>query len=506
MSFPSDFRSEVLTSSGDTIDISMNRIGELDGYRLYQTSFDGRGGSILSVTHDPVGIPLTYCGYALFAIAGLMWIVRHFRFIAKAAIICVPLLCTLEAAAVPAVGPEEADAIAGRQVIFKGRIVPFSTVAREFTLKLTGDSKVGSLSAEQFLASLMLYPKEWSKERYIYVKNASLRQALGIEGKYVSPASLYVEGEYLPARLYKDGAGKLDDQIIRLDEKIALLSEAWSGALFTPLPETDVRRRSDVSIKIEVIYNRVEPMRILFMVAFLLGLLMVGAVMLHYEGLVYPVAVIFTTISLAAYLWLWIISGHVPLASAAEIMEFLAVALMMVTVFVSRRRPLLCAIGVLMSGFAALMAWLSAKDPAMTPLMPVLASPWLAVHVSVVMASYALLAMTMPMAAVAFFDVSRRESLVALSRNLLIPGIYLLGIGIILGSVWANQSWGRYWGWDPKETWALVTLLLYAVPLHGRLVPRNEPRLYCGMLLLGFLSIIMTYYGVNFLSSLHAYQ
>ena len=86
------------------------------------------------------------------------------------------------------------------------------------------------------------------------------------------------------------------------------------------------------------------------------------------------------------------------------------------------------------------------------------------------------------------------------------PGVYLLGIGIFLGAMWANVSWGRYWAWDPKETWALVTMLLYALPLHRSLGLRSRPALFHIFVALAFLSIIMTYAGVNYLPSQHAYQ
>lgn len=507
MSFPRDFRSEVQTSSGRKMDISMNRIGEMQGYRFYQTSFDGEGGSILTVAYDPYGIALTYAGYILFAISGLLWTVNHFRVRRKAWIVMLLPLCgAAEAMAVPAVSAAQGEELASRQVIFRGRIVPYSTVAHEFALKITGSATVGQLSAEQFLASLILYPQEWGGERFIYVKNEALREALGAEGKYISPSSLYRGQEYLPAKLYEDGVGPLDDQILRLDEKIALLSEAWEGTLFTPLAEQDARRRSDFSIGAEVVYNHLQPLKIYFMLTLSAGLLMMLLSIWRGGRWIYPLAVLLTLCAALLYGWLWLITGYIPLASAPQIMQFLSLALLCVTLIAARRNKLLCGCGTLMSGFIALVAWLSLKDPAMTPLMPVLSSPWLTVHVSVVMTAYALLGFTMPAALVALCSPARREELMQLCRNLLVPGVYLLGLGIFLGAVWANQSWGRYWAWDPKETWALVTMLLYALPLHRSLVPQSNKPLFFLLLILAFLSIIMTYCGVNYLSSLHAYQ
>lgn len=138
--------------------------------------------------------------------------------------------------------------------------------------------------------------------------------------------------------------------------------------------------------------------------------------------------------------------------------------------------------------------------------MPVLASPWLSVHVSLVMASYAILGFTMPAALSALLMPRHRRQLTSFAMSLLGPGTYLLGLGIITGAMWANVSWGRYWAWDPKETWALVTMLLYAVPLHRRLKLQTAPFACDLYLIFCFLSILMTYFGVNYLPSLHAYR
>ncbi len=142
--------------------------------------------------------------------------------------------------------------------------------------------------------------------------------------------------------------------------------------------------------------------------------------------------------------------------------------------------------------------------------MPVLASPLLSIHVLLVMASYALLAAIAILSGVALgvgASTPRGSAVARLCALLLYPGVFLLAAGIFVGAVWANQSWGRYWGWDPKETWALVTLLVYAFPLHGSSFPLlRRPRVLCLYLLLAFLSVLMTYFGVNhLLSGLHSY-
>ena len=138
----------------------------------------------------------------------------------------------------------------------------------------------------------------------------------------------------------------------------------------------------------------------------------------------------------------------------------------------------------LLSGFALLVSYLGQMNPQITPLMPVLVSPWLSIHVSLIMMSYALLAFIMLNGILALClrkketenhitggderEDNRVEQLTLLSRLLLYPATFFLGAGIFLGAVWANVSWGRYWAWDPKEVWALITFLVYGVAFHYR--------------------------------------
>jgi cytochrome c-type biogenesis protein CcsB len=158
-------------------------------------------------------------------------------------------------------------------------------------------------------------------------------------------------------------------------------------------------------------------------------------------------------------------------------------------------------------------------DPQITNLVPVLKSYWLVIHVSVVTASYGFLGMGALLAAInlllMFFETKKNyerfetqiNQITQIIELTLITGLYLLAAGAFLGGVWANESWGRYWGWDPKETWALVTVIVYAFIIHMRIVPGLEGRLLFNIVsLFGFSSVIMTYFGVNYyLTGLHSY-
>ena len=142
--------------------------------------------------------------------------------------------------------------------------------------------------------------------------------------------------------------------------------------------------------------------------------------------------------------------------------------------------------------------------------MPVLQSPLLSVHVMTGMCAYALFALQLLLGIYALFLKRKKEKLertTALSQLLLYPAVFLLAIGIFLGAVWANVSWGNYWSWDPKETWALITLMVYAVPFHSASIPLfRRPLGYHLYMVCAFLSVVITYFGVNYLlGGMHSY-
>jgi ABC-type transport system involved in cytochrome c biogenesis permease subunit len=192
-------------------------------------------------------------------------------------------------------------------------------------------------------------------------------------------------------------------------------------------------------------------------------------------------------------------------------MQFLALALLALTLLLCRRIRIILPFGFLLAGFALLVAWLGQRNPQITLLMPVLSSPLLSAHVSIIMMSYALLAFMMLNGLYALLagkhGSTQQLQLTLLNRLMLYPAVFLLAAGIFLGAVWANISWGKYWSWDPKETWALITLLIYAIPLHAKSLPAlQQPKWFNLYLTLAFLTVLMTYFGVNyFLGGMHSY-
>lgn len=515
MNFPKDFKSVLTTGSGDTIYISMNHIGRLENYRLYQTSYDDRGGTVLTVTHDPAGIGVTYTDFLLFAIGGIAWLLKSFwnSRLRKPSSACI-LLCFIclgsgRVSAVPAVDVAMADSLACRQVLFNGETVSFARFADKLTYKLTGRGSVAGLSPEAFVASLIKYRDEWSNVPFLKVKSHALREVLEIDGDYASVAGLYdEEGVYIPAGLYKGGDGPLDKDILALDEKIALLIDLWNGELFTPLPPDSDKLRSRFAIKSEILYHKVNPVKVLFICSILIVALILLSQIMKRNIRIFPFIAVVAILGITAYFWLWYISESVPLSATADIMEFAGVCMILLSGVAAWRKesPLLVALGMASASFLLLVALLGMEDPVISPVMPVLASPWLSIHVSLMMLAYAVLGFTLPVAISALIAERQRKRLLSLAISLLAPGVFLLGLGIITGAMWANVSWGRYWAWDPKETWSLVTLLLYSIPLHRYFKMHKLPIFFSIYLILSFLSIIMTYFGVNLLPSLHAYN
>ena len=215
----------------------------------------------------------------------------------------------------------------------------------------------------------------------------------------------------------------------------------------------------------------------------------------------------------------WYISSHAPWSDTYESLIYIGWSTLLAGLVVFRKSLLsLCASSIL-GGVIMLVAHLSFISPQITTLVPVLKSYWLSIHVSVITASYGFLGLGallgfMVLTLMIFRNDKNKErldiqirQLVAVNEISLIIGLSMLTIGNFIGGVWANESWGRYWGWDPKETWSFISIVVYAIVLHLRFIPKlNSVYVFSVASVISFASIIMTYFGVNFyLSGLHSY-
>ena len=183
----------------------------------------------------------------------------------------------------------------------------------------------------------------------------------------------------------------------------------------------------------------------------------------------------------------WCISGHIPLTSPYETLQAIALAALILSCVL----PSYSMAALLVAGSTLMVSHLCSLNPHITSIMPALDSPWLSSHVTTIMLSYCLFAL-----------LTFRPN-----RRMLVAAELLLGAGIILGGIWAKTAWGAFWQWDPKETWALVTFLVYMYPLHKVTIPWfANPKHTAAYLRIAFLTVLMTYFGCNYvLSGLHSY-
>jgi cytochrome c-type biogenesis protein CcsB len=215
----------------------------------------------------------------------------------------------------------------------------------------------------------------------------------------------------------------------------------------------------------------------------------------------------------------WYISGHAPMSNGYESMIFVSwVTLLAGLIFVNRSRYAL-ALTAILAALSLMVAGMSNMNPEITNLVPVLKSPWLTIHVAVIMAGYGFLGLAsiMGLLNVIVYSLlnnsnkSRMEEVIkqvtGVNHLTLIVGLYFMTAGVFLGGVWANESWGRYWGWDPKETWALITVLVYAFVTHMHRIPGLRGRFAFNLAsFISYSSVMMTYFGVNyFLGGMHSY-
>lgn len=288
---------------------------------------------------------------------------------------------------------------------------------------------------------------------------------------------------------------------------------------------------SEAQLRAERVYNAVPFATVLFMVNLTMGFLTLfftiwrltrreGAMRFGAVGAASLAVMLLSFLALTLCLALrWVISGTVPMSNGYETMLFMSWLIMLCSLLLCRRFGVVLTFGFIMSGLFLLVSHISQMDPQITHVMPVLNSPLLSFHVSVIMTAFALLSLTFicGLMAVALRLARGRaasrlgeqlESLRLLSDLFLYPAMAALGFGIFIGAIWANVSWGNYWGWDSKETWGLITFMVYAVSLHRSTLPfLRRPLGFHVFMVLAFMSILMTYFGVNYFlgGSMHSY-
>ena len=288
-------------------------------------------------------------------------------------------------------------------------------------------------------------------------------------------------------------------------------------------------RPSEKKIDLEISYNKIQPFQLLskyygflsvFLIIFVIWQIFNSKKWIGKTVKILSIGVvglfIFHTLSLISR---WYISGYAPWSNAYESIIFVAWATMLFGLFMGRRSALTITATTFLVAITLGFAHQNWLDPEIANLQPVLNSWWLLVHTSIIVASYGPLSLGMILGIFALLlmvftndknkkkmDLNIRE-ITIINEMAVTVGLIMLTIGNFLGGMWANESWGRYWGWDPKETWALISIMIYAFVLHMRLIPGLRGRYTFNLWsIIAYASIMMTYFGVNFyLAGLHSY-
>lgn len=341
----------------------------------------------------------------------------------------------------------------------------------------------------------------------------------------------YSQSSNLPYDLNEDEWIFIKKSISYIGESIVMKDYEGCVEILAKIREYQVKKGdgqlpSDFRFNAEKLYNRTDFTRPAAMSAAFTGIVwFVISVLAMSGGKRRNKALAWTlrVYCIALFCWLtltivlrWIVGGHVPLSNGFETMQFMAWVSLLVTIPVDFRVKedgagiLTLPAGTLICGMTLMVSMMGASNPRISNLMPVLQSPLLSIHVAVIMISYALFAF-MALNGAAALILRKNETqmlkLQVISRILLYPAVFLLTAGIFIGAIWANISWGRYWGWDPKEVWALITMLIYSMPIHAGSLPAfRKPVFFHVFCILAFLSVLITYFGVNFiLGGLHSY-
>lgn len=608
---PMDFVTNLVITApdGKTTEgrVSMNRIFSYQNYRFYQSGYDADGeGTVLSISHDPYGIAVTYMGYALLLLSILLFFFdKHsdFRRLMNSGVlkrsVCIVLLGLATVPAMQAADaerpktlPKEVAAQFGDlYVLYNNRVYPLQTLAKDFTMKLYGSATYRGLTPEQVFTGWIFYYSSWKDQPMIKIKSGLARRMLGTEGRYVAlsnytdaqnqykldeavnrilageasadkrgieeanekynliamlysgkmlklypycasaeePLEWYAQADRLPQAMGEDEAIFVRKSLSYVQEMVMKKDYEGVSSLLAKIKVYQGKRAGDslpgaARFNAEKWYNGMDytkPMAVSCIIIGLLAFIYYCRKMMNRKHAGKCVTVVLDVLLALVFIYLTAalvlrgyVSNHLPLSNGFETMQFMAWAVLLLTFLFQRRFALALPFGFLLCGLALMVSMLGEANPQITQLMPVLASPLLCIHVVIIMVAYSLLAFMMLNGVTAvFLHFSRQdcsfevERLQVISRLMLYPAVFLLTVGIFIGAVWANVSWGRYWGWDPKEVWALITMLVYALALHPASLPWfRRPMLFHVFSILAFLSVLITYFGVNFLlGGMHSY-
>ena len=454
-----------------------------------------------------------------------------------------------------------ASNLGGIWVEYLGRISPVQTLANDFTVKITGKKRYNNISGEQFFFGWLLFYEKWRQEPIFKLKSEELKLIAGANDGKASLADFFdangrnkLEPYY--RQMYAGNRTKgWINEAVKLNDKFYLIEMLQNGSLLKILPmqnddgklqwyapendgiaaiiNVDRLREfqqknagdtlpSTAIMKMEKIYNRLQIFSLLFMICLTAGSL--GLLFFIFKDskiqrfkdskiqrfFVIALWVVFVMAAIGLVMRTCI-GGRFPLSNTYETMLLLSWFSLLTGILMRRYSFLLVIFSFLLSGFTLLVAHIGSMNPQITPLVPVLNSPWLSIHVLTIMTSYGLCGFMTFNSITAFIvwltGIKKKDNIAEYIKQLketnellMYPATFLMGAGIFIGAIWANVSWGRYWGWDPKEVWALITFMLMGLTFHEKtLAWLRKPLVYHIFVVIIFLSVLMTYFGVNYL-------
>lgn len=623
MSYESDL---IIIRKGNKIPleatIRMNKVVDVDGYRLFQSSFDqDEQGTVLSVSYDRPGMQLTYTGYFLLLVGSIFILFsKKSRFgrlrkelgdMKKTAPFCLLFLVGLSGvfglqtlhAQQPCISSRHAEKF-GKLVVLNpnGRLEPVNSYTSAILRKLYGADKLNGINSDQFFLNLLAFPDEWGAYPFIKVDNKEILKRFGRGGKYIAWQDVFdADGNYILAdemnTIYAKPAAerkRLDSSLLKLDESVNIVYRIMQHQLLPLFPDgNDMQGKwyssgddlnvfqgkdslfvnkimdwyiyelvngvqannwkeadkivemmnvfqqakakvpaiDNHKVKAELLYNQLNLFFWCRLAYLILGgillFIICGEIIADFKwgrklcGILITLLVIAFLAHTIGIILRWYICGHAPWTNAYESMICTSWILVGSGLLFTCRFRILPALAGLLGGIMLFVAGLNHLNPEITPLVPVLQSYWLMSHVAIIMIGYVfftlcaltglfnLILMNLLSTANRVKLMFRIRELTLLNEMAMILGLFFMTAGTFLGAIWANVSWGRYWGWDPKETWALISIVVYALVLHIRFIPLLKGKTdWCFNLLsvVAILSVIMTWFGVNYyLSGLHSY-
>lgn len=455
-------------------------------------------------------------------------------------------------------------------VMYNGRQVPLQSMCDDLMFEISGSTHFKSFNSIQVIFGWVMFPEDWIMQPIVKISGTEIEKKRPHE-KRVEPAFFFSEnGDFVYGNDYENtdnqSINKISKRLYILQQlrlgsafKIFPKNDIWYSptddmSVFSNQEEIFIQNffkslyintisnkgkenihlikevkefqsssiENPTKIKAETLYHRSRPW--LTHGAYALTL----AIILFVLQIIPPKEKIHNRISLTVKVlsifllslivihwgWRWYLSGHIPVSNGYETLLFLSMLILLITIVLWNKNHFIPLSGLFLTCFTLLVMNFSFNSPTISKLAPILDTQWLSIHVCVTMAAYAALAFTFIIAIIYLIfnsintkNTFKTDYLSNLSRLMLLPGIGLLALGIILGAFWGEKAWGTYWNWDPKEVWALITLMMYIPATQTDIFKKfRKSTFYHLYLIIAFVSLLVTYFGVNYwFGGLHSY-